>query len=147
MKYPYSVFNIRQKHLQKISQFALINIVFEEDPSKVVFGRTCVSHRFCFFVWSYYVFLRSEFRVVMSITISAHALCSVRLYLQLFVGVRLSCVRCLCLFAHNSVQHILCCVFLCFSFSSVPYANSFSSLFISDCPVRFSLRFIYATKI
>ena len=35
---------------------------------------------------SYYVYLRSEFRVVMSVTISAYKRCSVRLYLQLFVG-------------------------------------------------------------
>jgi hypothetical protein len=35
---------------------------------------------------SYYVSLRSEFRVVMSATISALILSSVRLYPQLFVG-------------------------------------------------------------
>jgi hypothetical protein len=40
----------------------------------------------CFFVLSYYVYLRSEFLVVISVTISAWKWCSVRLYLQLFVG-------------------------------------------------------------
>jgi len=58
-------------------------------------------------VLSYYVFLRSEFRVVMSVTISALERCSVRLYLQLFVGGRY-----LCLFTYSGVQHILCCVFV-----------------------------------
>ena len=39
-----------------------------------------------FFVMSYYVSLRSEFPVVISVTIFAFKRCSVRLYLQLFVG-------------------------------------------------------------
>jgi len=43
-------------------------------------------HNYLVFVLSYYVFLRSEFRVVMSVTISAWEQCSVRLYLQLFLG-------------------------------------------------------------
>ena len=34
----------------------------------------------------YHISLRSEFRVVMSLTIFAQSQCSVRLYLQLFVG-------------------------------------------------------------
>jgi hypothetical protein len=34
---------------------------------------------------SYYVYLRFEFRVVLSVTISAEKRCSVRLYIQLFV--------------------------------------------------------------
>jgi len=38
------------------------------------------------FVLFYYVSLRSAFRVMMSVTISAWKRCSVRLYLQLFVG-------------------------------------------------------------
>ena len=42
--------------------------------------------------------------------------CSVRLYLQLFVGGLMSYLRYLCLFAHSGVQHILCCVFALFVF-------------------------------
>jgi hypothetical protein len=50
------------------------------------FGGVHVAHLFSFFVLSYYVSLRSEFCVVMFVTISAQKRCSVRLYLQLFVG-------------------------------------------------------------
>ena len=39
-----------------------------------------------FFMFSYYVSLRSEFRIVMSVTISAYNRSSVRCYLQFFVG-------------------------------------------------------------
>jgi hypothetical protein len=47
-----------------------------------------VAYMFCllFFVLSYYVSIRAEFHVVMYVTIFAYKLCSVRLYLQLFVG-------------------------------------------------------------
>jgi len=41
---------------------------------------------FSFFVLSYYVSLRSEFRVVMSVTISTWKRCSICLHLQLFVS-------------------------------------------------------------
>jgi hypothetical protein len=38
----------------------------------------------------------------------------------------------LCLFAHSGVQHILCCVFVCFSSSCVPYVGmSHSFLFLN----------------
>ena len=64
----------------------------------------------------YYASLRYEYRVVMSVTISAYKLCSVRLYLpppspQLFVGLLMSYFRCLCLLVHSGIQHILCCIF------------------------------------
>ena len=52
--------------------------------------------------------------------------CSVRLYLQLFVTGRMSCLRCLCLFAYSGVQHILCCVFALFFFVLLPVSQ--------DCP-------------
>ena len=61
---------------------------------------------------SYYVSLRPEFRVVMSVTISAYKRCSVPLYRQLFVGGFMSYLRYVCLFGYSSVQHIWCCVFL-----------------------------------
>ena len=54
----------------------------------------------CFFLLSFYVFLRSDFRVVMSVTISAYKLCSVRLYLQLFVGGLMSLPPVVCRRAH-----------------------------------------------
>ena len=50
-----------------------------------------------------------NFRVVMSVTIFALKRCSVRLYLQLFVGGRMSSLRWLCLFAYSGVKHILHC--------------------------------------
>jgi hypothetical protein len=43
---------------------------------------------------------------------SPYKWCSVRLYLQLFVRELMSYLRYLCLFAHSSVQHILCYVFV-----------------------------------
>ena len=67
---------------------------------------------FSFFVLCYYFSLRSEFRVVMSVTISACKQWLVRLYLQLLVEGLMSYVRYLCLLEHSGVQHILCCVFL-----------------------------------
>ena len=52
---------------------------------------------------------------------------SVRFYLQLFVGGLLSYLRYSCLFAYSGVQHILWCVFVCFSSSScLPYVAIFS---------------------
>jgi hypothetical protein len=42
--------------------------------------------------------------------------CSVRLYLQLFVGGLLSYLRYLCLFVFSVVPHILCCVFALYFF-------------------------------
>ena len=52
---------------------------------------SCILMMYSFFVMSYYVSLRSEFRVVISVTIFAYKRCSVRLYLQLFVGGLMSC--------------------------------------------------------
>jgi len=53
---------------------------------------------FLVFLLSYYVSLRSEFRVLMSVTISSQKRCSVRLYLQLFV--------------EGLMSYLLCCVWL-----------------------------------
>jgi hypothetical protein len=86
-------------------------------------------------VLSYYESLCSEFRVVMTVAISALKRCSVRLYLQLFVGGIMSYLRYLCLFVHTGVQHILCCIFLLFLLVlCTPYVASFSGLSIFDCP-------------
>ena len=81
--------------------------------------------------------IRSEFRVLMSVAISEYKRCSVRLYLQLFVGGRMSYLRYLSLFMHNGVKHILlffvlctlCCQFIC--------------IFLFWLPLRYSLTFIY----
>ena len=71
-------------------------------------------------------------------------MCSVRFYLQLFVGGLISYLRYLCLFAYSDVQHILCYVFS-FSFvfvclrlvSCVPNVLSFSGVSVLDCPCGF----------
>jgi hypothetical protein len=61
--------------------------------------------------------------------------CSVRLYLQLFVGGLMSYLRYVCLFACDGVQHIVCCGFFCLRLvSCVPNFASFSRLSIFDCP-------------
>ena len=70
------------------------------------------------YVLSFCVSLRSELCVVMSVTISVYNRCSVRLYLQLFIGGSMSYLRSLCLFAHSVVQPILCCDFALFFFVS-----------------------------
>jgi len=110
---------------------------------------------FLVFVLSYYVSLRSEFHVVMSIRINPFShkndvrcliyvicVCLVRLYLQLFVGGLMSYLRYLCLFAYSDVQHILCCV--CFVFLRLVYPMLPFSL---DCQfwlsIWYSLTFIY----
>jgi hypothetical protein len=61
---------------------------------------------------SYYVSLRSELHVMMTVTRPAYKRCSVRVYLQLFVGGLMSYLCYLCLFAYG-VQHILCSVLVC----------------------------------
>ena len=77
-------------------------------------GPCCSS--FWFFVLPYYVSLRSEFRVVMSVTIYAWKRYSVPLYLQLFEGMFMSYLHYLCLFPYSGCQHILCCIFALFAF-------------------------------
>jgi hypothetical protein len=57
-----------------------------------VHSRFLVGSGFSFFVLSYYVSLRAEFCVVMSITISAQKRCSIRLYLQLSCLIYVICV-------------------------------------------------------
>ena len=77
---------------------------------------------FLVFVLSYCESLRSEFHVVMSVTISAWKQCLVRLCLQLFVGssclIYVICV-CLCVMVSNTFCVVfffilcsLCCQFL-----------------------------------
>jgi hypothetical protein len=107
--------------------------------------RTVVSN-----ILSYQMALRSEFRVAMYVRYDFRIKrCSVRLYLQLFVGGFMSFLRYLCLFAYSGVQHILCCVlfFLYVSSSCVlcTQCNQLlwivhSWLSILDCPFGFLQR-------
>jgi hypothetical protein len=82
------------------------------------------------FALSYYM----SFRIAMSITISALNRCSVRHYLQFFVGGIVFYLRYLCFFANTGVQNI---VLHFFSLSCVPFIASFPRL-----PLWYSLTFI-----
>ena len=90
-----------------------------------------------FFVLSYYVSWHSEFRVVMSVTISAYKGCSDRLYFQLFVGRLMSlCVFCVC-FANSDVQHFVYHMSLRSGFGVVLSATMYAW---TRCPVRLYLQ-------
>ena len=65
------------------------------------------------------------------LTSSVKQRCSVRLYLQLFVGGLTSYLHYLCPFAYSGVQHILCCVFVLFFFVLCTLCCHLVSL---DCP-------------
>jgi len=80
-------------------------------------------------VLSYYVSLHSEFRVVMSVTISAQKPCSFPLKPQLFVGGLISYLRFLYLHAYRVVSNAYCVVF-CLSSSCVFYVASFCRFLI-----------------
>jgi hypothetical protein len=80
-------------------------------------------------VWDQLVFIYNIL-ILMSGTISAYKRCSFRLYIQLFVKGRTSYLRCLCLFAHSGVQHLLCCVFALFFF----VLCTLGCQFCLDCP-------------
>jgi hypothetical protein len=86
---------------------------------------------------SYYVYLHSELRGVMSVAKSVYKRCLVRLYFQLFVGEHMSYLRYLCMFVYLRivVSNTYCVVFLfCFSSSCVPYVAMCSGLSSLDCP-------------
>jgi hypothetical protein len=86
---------------------------------------------------SYYVSLRSEVRIVMPVTILELKRCSVRLYLQLFVGGRMLYLRYLFLFAYMCPTHIVLCFLFLFSSSCVPSLASFSGLSSFVCSSLF----------
>ena len=73
------------------------------------------------------MFLRSECRVVMSVTISAY----IRLYPQLLIGGLMPYLRYLCLLVQSGVQHLFVVFLFCLSSSCVPYVVSN----VSDCPI------------
>ena len=88
--------------------------------------------------------LRSECRVVVSVTIFAWIRCSLHVYLQLFVGELMFYLRWLCLFAHSGDQHILCCVFVLFFFVLCTLCCQFLWIAHVWLPLRYSLTFIFA---
>ena len=91
-----------------------------------------------FINWSYFCFYSflccpimclyflSDFRVVMTVALSARRRCSVRLCLQLFIAGLMSYLHYLCLPAYSGLQHILCCVFILLFFVLLPVSL--------DCP-------------
>ena len=104
-----------------------------------LFGGVLVAHLFQLFVQSYYVSLRSQFRVVISVAISAWRRCSVRFCLRLFVVGFMSCLCYLRLLAHSGVQHLLCCVF-CFVCLRLVYPILPVSL---NCPILIAPSILY----
>ena len=79
--------------------------------------------------------------VLMSVTMSAYKRCSVRLYLQLFVGGLMSYLRYLCLFQHSGVQHILSCVLFFVFFVLCALCCQFLWIVHFVLPLRYSLTF------
>ena len=75
------------------------------------------------------------------ITISTSKRC---IYLQLwtFVGGFISSLRYLCLFAHNGVQHISCCLFVLFFFVLCSLCCQFLWIVHLWLPLRYSLALI-----
>ena len=61
--------------------------------------------------------------------------CSVRLYLQLFVGGLMSYWRFLCLFVYGGVQHMFYCVCLHLAFCVPNVASSLNCPFLISCSV------------
>jgi len=105
------------------------------------FGGICCSF-FIFLCCPIQLLLRSAFRVVMSVTVSAWKRCSVRLYLQLFVVALISYLRYLCLLTCSGVQHILCCVFVLFFFVLCALCCQFLSIVHFWSSLLYPLTFI-----
>ena len=93
----------------------------------------------------------SMFRVFLGSARSTHYLfyllascfrCSVRLSLLLFVGVCMSYLLYLCLFAYSGVQHILCCVLILFFFVLCALCRRFLWIVLFWLPFRYYLTFM-----
>ena len=86
------------------------------------------------FVLFYYVSLRFEFRVLMSVTISAYKLCSVRFSLQLFVWgsclIYVICV-CLCIVVSNTYC-VVFCIFRRLVYPMLPVSLNYPFLILSS---------------
>ena len=65
--------------------------------------------------------------------------CPVRLYLQLFVGRRMSVLHCLRLLANSGVQRILCCIYILFFFVLCNLCCQFFWIVLFWLPLRYSL--------
>ena len=98
-----------------------------------------------FFALSYFVSLRSEFCVVMSVTISAYTWCSVRACFQLFVGgACIVCVSCVCLRTVVSKTYRLCFCFVFLHFVYHVLPDPMDWFLLSSLP--WSLMFISIHK-
>ena len=93
--------------------------------------------------FSHYVSLLSQFRVVMSVSISAEKRCSVRLYLQLFLGGFVSCLRQLYLVVYSNVHHILYCAVILFVFVLCTLCCQFLSIVHFRLSLRYFLTCIF----
>ena len=80
----------------------------------------------------------------LTIMISISKRSSFRLYLPLFVGRLMFYLHYLCLFAHNGVQHTLCCVFVLFFFVLCILCCQFLWIVHFWLPLQYSLTFIYS---
>ena len=96
------------------------------------FGGVCVARLFSFCVVLLCIFTFWVARCEVCNDFCIQKRCSVRLYLQFFVGRFMSYLRYLCYLAYSGVQHVLCT--LCFQFFWVVHFR---------LPLRYSLPFIY----
>ena len=72
--------------------------------------------------------------------------CSVRLYLQMFVGGCISYLRYLCVFAYSVVQHILYCVLVLFVFVLCTISCQLLWIVLFWSPFRYSLTFTLISR-
>ena len=116
----------------------------------------CVCFPFCFLVSFLCLYILSFFCVVLLCVFTFcvpccdvrydflnKKRCSVRLYLQLFVGGSMSYLRYMCLFTYTGVQHIMWCVFDLFVFVLCTLCCQFLWIVHLWLPLRYSLTFIY----
>ena len=94
------------------------------------FGGVRVAHLFSFLCCPIMCFYVLSFVLWCPLWFPHKKLCSVHLYLQLFVGGLMFYLHCLCVVVSNTY-----CVALCLSLSCVPCVASFSGLSIFDCPL------------
>jgi hypothetical protein len=96
----------------------------------------------CHHQWKYFWWNIKECKWNIPITKLAHPSleCSVRLYLQFFVGEFMSYLR--YLFAHSCVRHILCCVFVLFVYVLCTLWCKFLWIVQFWLPLWYSLTFI-----
>ena len=103
----------------------LIEVEGKDEPNIVFITHGIVNKLSVYDIW-FRLFIICILKVCTSISVLYYIIsaisnldsgflgCSVRLYLQLFVGGLMSYLLYLCLFAYSGVQDILCCVFFVF---------------------------------